>query len=130
MGAEVIYCEADVADRTSLAAALNSARARFGAIHGVLHSAGVTRDAFLLRKTVEEIEDVLASKVSGTQFLDELLADEKVDFFVAFSSIIALLGNVGQTDYAYANAYLNWFAEERDEKRRRGERFGRSLAMA
>jgi acyl transferase domain-containing protein/acyl-CoA synthetase (AMP-forming)/AMP-acid ligase II/NADP-dependent 3-hydroxy acid dehydrogenase YdfG/acyl carrier protein len=130
LGAEVLYCELDIADRVAVASALAAARRRFGTINGVLHSAGVTHDGFLLRKQLTEAEQVLSPKVQGAVCLDELLADEPLDWFVMFSSIVANLGNIGQTDYAYANAFLHAYAENRETLRRAGLRQGRSLALA
>ena len=52
------------------------------------------------------------------------------DFFVMFSSLASVLGNAGQTDYCYANSFLNEFAYEREKKREKGERFGKTLTIS
>ncbi|XKK62165.1 KR domain-containing protein [Streptomyces sp. ARC32] len=66
----------------------------------------------------------------GTVLLDEATADEPLDYFVTFSSAAAAFGNAGQSDYAFANAFLDHFAEERERRRREGARHGRTLAAA
>ena len=38
---------------------------------------------------------------------------EELDFFILYSSIVALIGNHGQATYGAANAFLNSFAEYR-----------------
>ena len=82
--------------------------------NGVIHAAGVNRDALAVRKTREEVDAVLASKVFGAVHLDEATRDEELDFLVLFSSVAAETGNLGQADYAYANAFLGHFAELRE----------------
>ncbi len=100
-----------------------------GALTGVVHTAGVTRDARVVHKTPEEITEVLAPKVTGTRLLDEMTAGQELDFFVLFSSVVGQTGNPGQADYAAANAFLDAFAAEREERRRRGERPGRTVSV-
>ncbi|MGW0551020.1 SDR family NAD(P)-dependent oxidoreductase [Streptomyces altiplanensis] len=100
-----------------------------GALTGVVHTAGVTRDARVVHKTPEEITEVLAPKVTGTRLLDEMTAGQELDFFVLFSSVVGQTGNPGQADYAAANAFLDAFAAEREDRRRRGERQGRTVSV-
>ncbi|MEZ0115425.1 polyketide synthase PksN [Catenulispora sp. EB89] len=103
----MIYRSADVTDPERLAAI----RAEFGPFNGIVHAAGVLRDGFALNKSAVDFTDVLAPKVTGIRELDAVTAEDPLDFFVAFSSIAAHIGNAGQTDYAYANAYLESYAE-------------------
>ncbi|HYJ85578.1 MAG TPA: SDR family NAD(P)-dependent oxidoreductase, partial [Pyrinomonadaceae bacterium] len=128
-GAEAIYFKADVSRREDVAALVAGAKARFGCIDGVIHSAGVTRDAFVRNKTRAEIEAVLAPKVFGTIYLDEALADEPLDLFVMFSSTTALLGQIGQSDYGYANRFMDHFAVWRETQRTANRRHGKSLSI-
>nr|ASA76644.1 polyketide synthase [Pyxidicoccus sp. MCy9557] len=128
-GGEGVYLRADVAERAQVQTLVQQAKARFGTIHGVIHSAGVIRDALLTKKTREDMQAVLAPKVRGVLNLDEALKDEPLDVFVLFSSLAAVIGNVGQADYSYANAFLDRFAERRELLRARGERSGRTLSL-
>ncbi|MFE6775902.1 SDR family NAD(P)-dependent oxidoreductase [Streptomyces sp. NPDC057676] len=128
-GAQARYARADVSSAEGVATLVSQARDAFGPLSGVLHSAGVIRDSFLLRKTREEAAAVLAAKVTGTALLDEALRGEPLDFFVLFSSLAGTLGNLGQADYGFANAYLDHYAHRREALRRRGLRTGRTLAV-
>ncbi|MEU5165861.1 SDR family NAD(P)-dependent oxidoreductase [Streptomyces mutomycini] len=107
----LVYRSVDVSDPDALTARLTSVREEFGPLNGVVHAAGVLRDGFALTKSAEDFAAVLAPKASGLRALDTATADDPLDFFVAFSSIAAHIGNPGQTDYAYANAYLEAYAE-------------------
>lgn len=108
------YRQADVSDVQVLREALASVRAEFGSIDGVIHTAGVLRDSFALNKSEEDFSAVLAPKVEGLQALRRATADDSLDFFVAFSSIAAHIGSQGQIDYAYANAFLEAYAERHE----------------
>ncbi len=115
LGGEVLAVQASVADLASMRAAMAAGRERFGAIHGVIHSAGVPGGGIIPLKTREMADRVLAPKVSGTRVLDTLLAEspEPLDFLVLCSSTIAVLGGFGQVDYCGANNYLDAYAQAR-----------------
>jgi acyl transferase domain-containing protein/acyl carrier protein len=129
LGAEAIYLQASIADAAQAHGLIEQAKARFGALNGVLHCAGVNDDALLIRKSRESFRQVLAPKVQGTWHLDRLTAAEPLDLFVLCSSGAGTFGNAGQTDYAYANAFMDAFAEHRERGRARHERFGRTLSI-
>ena len=100
---------------------VREAKARFSQITSVIHCAGVNRDAFILKKTKEEMEKVLAPKVYGAINVDLATMGEDLDFLSLFSSVAGAIGNVGQSDYACANHFLNSFAESREHLRRARE---------
>jgi acyl transferase domain-containing protein/thioesterase domain-containing protein/NAD(P)-dependent dehydrogenase (short-subunit alcohol dehydrogenase family)/acyl carrier protein len=112
-GGEVLYARADVTDADALRAVIAEAKSRFGAIHGVLHTAGIVKDELIQLKEPSEIDEVLAPKVLGTLVLAEALAGETLDLIVLFSSTSTDIAPAGQVDYVAANAYLNAFAESR-----------------
>jgi acyl transferase domain-containing protein/acyl carrier protein len=110
-GGEVLVVAADVADREQLAAALRASRERFGALHGVIHSAGVAGGGMIQRRTIDAARRVLAPKLEGMLMLESLLRDEPLDFMVLCSSLASLLGGFAQIDYCAANAFLDAYAE-------------------
>ncbi|HEU4767887.1 MAG TPA: SDR family NAD(P)-dependent oxidoreductase, partial [Pyrinomonadaceae bacterium] len=128
-GAEVLYVQADVSRRTDVNVLIGEAKARFGHIDGVIHCAGITRDALIQNKTRDDVGSVLAPKVFGTIHLDDALADEPLDFMVTFSSTTALLGQVGLSDYGYANRFMDHFASWRERQRGRHKRSGKSISI-
>lgn len=112
-GADVLYVQADVSRREDVGQLVQDAKRRFGRIDGVLHAAGLLRDALVRNKRKQEVEEILAAKLFGTLHLQEALQAEDLDVFVLFSSAAAVVGNAGQSDYAYANGFLDRFAEWR-----------------
>ncbi len=118
-GAEVLTVAADVTDVEEMRAALAAARARFGPLHGVIHTAGVVQDGLLATKNQHDLERVLAPKVQGTLVLDQLLEGEpELDFLALFSSTSARIAPAGQSDYVAANAFLDAFARSRAGRER------------
>ncbi|HYD79452.1 MAG TPA: SDR family NAD(P)-dependent oxidoreductase [Paucimonas sp.] len=128
-GAETLHLRADVAKPADVESMVREAKARFGRIDGVIHSAGINRDSFILKKTRDEMAGVLEPKVFGAFNLDRATREEDLDLFVLFSSVAGALGNLGQCDYAYANRFLDAFAEEREALRAAGRRSGRTLSI-
>jgi acyl transferase domain-containing protein/NADP-dependent 3-hydroxy acid dehydrogenase YdfG/acyl carrier protein len=129
LGGQVLYVRGDVGREEDVQSAVRLARERFGAIHAVIHAAGVIHNNFLIKKELGEFRRVLAPKLLGAMHLDAVLKDEPLDAFVLFSSVAGILPEPGQGDYAYANRFLDEFAVWREGLRARGLRHGRSLAI-
>ncbi|TRX76729.1 type I polyketide synthase [Pseudomonas mangiferae] len=128
-GAEVRVEALDVADRTAVEALLARCVRDWGGLQGIIHAAGVTRDAPLARKTEDDFATVLAPKVAGTLNLDRASASLALECFVLYSSVAAVMGNPGQADYALANAFLDAFATWRDRQVAAGHRQGRTVSI-
>ncbi|SAL32952.1 polyketide synthase [Caballeronia udeis] len=129
LGAEVLYLAADVSKADDVRRVVDAARARFGGIDGIIHGAGVLRDSLIRKKTRDDMHAVFAPKVHGSMHLDQATRDEKLDFFVLFSSLAALGGNMGQCDYAFANHFMDSFAARREALRAAGMRSGHTLSF-
>ncbi|MER7205390.1 SDR family NAD(P)-dependent oxidoreductase, partial [Streptomyces sp. NPDC000188] len=125
-GAEVTHVRGDVAHTDDVLAAVTCARETYGRIDGVFHCAGSVDDGMFFRKDPERSAAVLAAKVAGTRNLDEATADDDLAFFALFSSVSASVANPGQADYAYGNAFMEHFAEQRAA---RADRPGVSVAV-
>ncbi|MDG2051796.1 MAG: SDR family oxidoreductase, partial [Myxococcota bacterium] len=109
-GAIVESMQVDVTDERAVGVAIRSIEDRFGAIHGVVHAAGTLDDELLVNKSLQSAHRVLRPKVLGTLVLWEALKDHDLDFFWLYSSVSAMAGLPGQSDYAAANAFLDAFA--------------------
>jgi polyketide synthase PksN len=128
-GAEVIYIKSDMSNDSDVNQLILEIKSRFGGINGIIHGAGTIHDALILKKNKADIDDVLAPKIRGSLNLDEATRKEDLDFFVLFSSTTSIMGNSGQTDYAYANSFMDHFAEIRDQLRKDGKRSGKSISI-
>ena len=76
----------------------------------VVNNAGITRDNLLLRMKSEEWEDVLATNLSGTYRVCRAslrgMMKAKRGRIVNVASVIGVMGNAGQANYAAAKAGL------------------------
>jgi hypothetical protein len=101
---------ADAADATQMKGVVKQSTDRLGAIHGVIHAAGVFSGGIVQLRTREMVEQVFAPKIKGTRTLANLFSRARLDFFVLCSSLTAILGGQGRVDYCAANAFLDAFA--------------------
>ena len=76
----------------------------------------VLKDRLVRDMTFEEMKTVLGPKVNGSRHLDRLLGDLPLDFFVYFSSMMQVVGNLGQANYVTANASFSGFATQRRKR--------------
>lgn len=108
LGAKVSYEVADITNSEDIEKLLK----RYTHIDGIIHSAGIIKDSMLTYKTYAEFEQVIAAKVKGTLYLYEAMKSGNIDIMVLFSSMAAVIGNVGQSDYAYANGFMDALANK------------------
>lgn len=106
-GGQAEYLSVDVTDGQALRKAVAEAEQRLGQITGILHGAGNLADKLIDRKSEEDFTSVFAPKVTGLGNLLSCVPPEKLRFLVLFSSIVAVTGNPGQSDYAIANEVLD-----------------------
>jgi polyketide synthase PksN len=128
-GTRVEYRPADVSRKEAAAGLLQDIRQDFGSLHGIIHSAGVIRDNIILKKSEQELQEVLAPKVAAVVNLDRASQDLPLDFFIFFSSGAGALGNIGQADYAAANAFMDAYAGYRNRLVALKQRQGQTLSI-
>jgi acyl transferase domain-containing protein/acyl carrier protein len=115
-GAEVEVLAADVSDEAQLRRVVEFTETRFGALHGVIHAAGIQGEqAVGLIPTVnrESSELQFQPKVKGLYVLARTLKERELDFCLLFSSNAAILGGLGSYTYAAANVFMDAFAASR-----------------
>ena len=112
-GAQVVVAQGDVAVPKDVARILSEITNTLPPLRGIMHAAGVLSDGILLQQNWEKFETALKPKMLGAWHLHAMTKDLALDFFVCFSSVVALLGFKGQGNYATANAFLDGFAHWR-----------------
>jgi len=108
-----------VDDRSAVQTVIDQAERQFGALHGVIHAAGVVGDAGYgeIGDTDRTLGDLqFQSKVRGLLVLERLLAGRALDFCMLMSSLTSILGGIGQAAYSAANIYMDTFARMRSRE--------------
>ena len=119
LGIEANYYQCDVSDFNEVEATLERIRQKAGPIKGVLHGAGVGRDARFDRKQPEKVQQCISAKVDGSLALMRATRNDPLEYFIGFGSISGRFGANGHTDYSLANEMLckqiDWFGSQRPE---------------
>jgi len=122
---KLVYEACDITDKEKVFGLIK----KYPKITGVIHGAGLIKDNYIINKTLDEIEEVLAPKVEGLQYLDKATANLALDYFVTLSSMAGALGNAGQIDYSAANGYMDAYMRNRADKVIKQERHGASVSI-
>jgi 3-oxoacyl-[acyl-carrier protein] reductase len=105
----------DVSDGPAMDAIVEKIAARFEHIDILVNNAGVTRDGLLARMTVEAWDTVIDTNLKGafnlTRTVGRLMVRQRSGRIVNISSVIGLMGNAGQANYAASKAGLIGFSK-------------------
>ena len=105
----------DVADGAAVEAAVEKIAARFQHIDILVNNAGVTRDGLLMRMKSEDWDAVLDTNLKGafhlTKQVGRLMVKQRAGRIINISSVIGLMGNAGQANYAASKAGLIGFSK-------------------
>ncbi|MED0939953.1 amino acid adenylation domain-containing protein [Bacillus mobilis] len=129
LGVVIEYIKTDVTKEGEVKEAFSTIKENYKKITGVIHAAGIIKDSFIIKKSVEDLNRVISPKVHGVLNIDEETKDMNLEFFVLFSSISSITGNIGQSDYAFANNFLDSFANWRESMYQKGKRFGKTISI-
>ncbi|AJQ95705.1 SDR family NAD(P)-dependent oxidoreductase [Gynuella sunshinyii] len=127
-GNRVEYHVLDVCDAAAVQAFCASEAVGEG-LTGIIHSAGLLRDSFIIQKHAGQFAQVLAPKVAGLVNLDLATQDMALDFIAVCASLTGVSGNVGQADYACANGFMDRYVHYRNELAQSGARQGVAIAL-
>jgi len=111
--ARIAVRQADVSREEDVAEVLHWIAGTLPPLKGIIHGAGILRDAALLQQDWTRFEQVMAPKISGAWNLHSLTLSTPLDIFVLFSSQASLLGSAGQGNHSAANAFLDALAHHR-----------------
>ncbi|MGW0654503.1 SDR family NAD(P)-dependent oxidoreductase [Streptomyces umbrinus] len=82
-------------------------------LDGVIHAAGLGHGALLVRRDATAMRDAAAVRERGALVVEHLIGAFRPEIAVYCSSMSALLGGVGQSDYAAGASLLDGFAHHR-----------------
>src|SRR5881398_811390 len=100
----------DVADHAAVQKIGAQILADFGRADILINSAGVTRDALAMRMSLEDWDAVINTNLRGafsfSQAVVRAMTKQRSGRIINISSVIGLMGNAGQTNYAASKAGL------------------------
>ena len=115
LGGEVLYVDAAVDNLEDMRGAIDQAVARFGALHGVIHAAGVTGERRYREVVTVDCDHGDAHfqvKAHALLALEELLRDKPLDFVLLVSSLTSVLGGIGHAAYASSCIFMDSLARK------------------
>jgi 3-oxoacyl-[acyl-carrier protein] reductase len=105
----------DVADAAAVTAAAEKILAECGRVDILVNNAGVTRDNLLMRMSEAEWDAVLDTNLKGaflvTKAFSRALLKQRSGRIINVASVIGLIGNAGQCNYAASKAGLIGFTK-------------------
>ncbi|RYP64846.1 hypothetical protein DL769_006521 [Monosporascus sp. CRB-8-3] len=115
-GVNVSVMPCDVTDEARLNSVHRTICETYPPIIGVLNGAMVLRDVSIRNMSFEQMSDVVRPKVLGSIHLDRIFRNAPLDFFICFSSINCIIGNLGQANYSAANTFMCALAAQRRKR--------------
>ncbi|MFH1905134.1 MAG: 3-oxoacyl-[acyl-carrier-protein] reductase [bacterium] len=108
MGRETLIIKADVSIPEEAANIVEKTIDKLGSLDILINNAGITRDSFILRMKDEDWDKVLAINLKGTfnciKASAKVMLKQRKGKIVNIASIIGLIGNAGQANYAASKA--------------------------
>jgi len=109
-GGEAFVVEMDLANKESIARAVDLAAKEYGRIDILVNNAGVTKDGLALRMKQADWELVLATNLSGAFYAVQAVLSgmlrERWGRIINISSVVGEMGNAGQANYVASKAGL------------------------
>lgn len=104
--AEVFLCDVSISKQVE--EAFDKIVARFGGFHILVNNAGITRDNLIIRMSDDDWSKVLAVNLTGAFNCSRVAAKhfikQRFGRIVNISSVVGLMGNVGQVNYSASKA--------------------------
>ena len=105
----------DVADSSSVSAAAEKILAEAGRVDILVNNAGVTRDGLIMRMSDVDWDTVLNTNLKGaflvTKAFSRVMLKQRAGRIINVASVIGLIGNAGECNYAASKAGLIGFTQ-------------------
>ena len=105
----------NISDDESVAAALEDIQGKEGSPTILVNNAGITRDNILMRMKADEWDDVISTNLSGVYRVCKAclrgMMKARKGRIINIASVIGVMGNAGQSNYAAAKAGIIGFTK-------------------
>jgi 3-oxoacyl-[acyl-carrier protein] reductase len=107
-GRAAVALKADVSDEQQAGALVDASEAQLGPLDVVVLNAGITRDGLFMRMSADDWRAVIDTNLTGAFYVSRAavrgMIRRRSGSIVAVSSVVGLIGNPGQANYAAAKA--------------------------
>ena len=114
-GVKVLAISGDVSDFVDAKRMVDQAIEELGSVDVLVNNAGITQDTLMLKMTEEDFEKVLKVNLTGafnmTQSVLKPMIKAREGAIINMSSVVGLMGNIGQANYAASKAGLIGFTK-------------------
>lgn len=115
LGASGMAVKADVSKTVEVENLVNEVLNKFGSIDILINNAGITRDNLIIKMTEQEFDEVINTNLKGaficTKAVSRVMIKQKSGKIINVSSVVGIIGNAGQSNYAAAKAGLIGFTK-------------------
>ncbi len=103
LGDKLVFMKVNVTDFAEVESAAASIKEKFGKIDILVNNAGITKDATLMKMTLEQWQQVINVNLTGvfncTKVIAAYMIESGYGKIVNTSSVVGIYGNFGQTNY-------------------------------
>ena len=114
-GVKVVAISGDVSDNADAKRMVDEAVAALGSVDILINNAGITKDGMALRMSEEDFDAVLKINLTGTfnmtQAVLKPMTKAREGAIINLSSVVGLIGNAGQANYAASKAGVIGFSK-------------------
>jgi len=115
LGGQAVAIEADVTDMNQVKELVKTTTKELGGLDILVNNAGITRDTLLMRMKESDWDAVLTVNLKGafnaTKAVTRTMMKQKSGRIINMSSVVGLMGNAGQANYAASKAGLIGFTK-------------------
>ena len=112
---KALAIQADAASGEDAQKAVEAVVAKWGSIDGLVVNAGITRDGLMIRMDAQAWQDVIDTNLTGafhvTKAAYRPMMKQRTGSIVTISSVVGVMGNAGQANYAASKAGLIGFTK-------------------
>ena len=114
-GGQAMLVQADVGNAADVEAMVKAVVERFGKIDILVNNAGITRDNLIMRMKEEDWDAVIHTNLKGifncTKAVSKLMMKQRYGRIINMASVVGVMGNAGQANYAAAKAGVIGFTK-------------------
>lgn len=109
-GVKAMAIKADVSNYEDVSAMVAKTKEEFGSVDILVNNAGITKDNLMLKMTEADFEQVVDTNLKGaflfTKDVSKLMLKQRSGRIINISSVVGVMGNAGQVNYAASKAGL------------------------